>query len=138
MDRELASFIAVSIVCYLKNKDIDTNDEMLNRIKSKLMSGRYTNVFRYVDMKVKSKNRKLGVEVKPDKYIDMDRPSYLRCTRSSDANFIEGEIYPIKYCVEKDIDDNYYITEYAVDTETGKEVTVPTFSPAYGFKIVIL
>lgn len=138
MDKELASFIAVSIVCYLESKDIEANDRMLNSIRNKLMSGRYTNVFRYVDMKVKSKNKKLGVEAKPDKYIDMDRPSYLRCTRSSDANFIEGEIYPIKYCVEKDIDDNYYITEYAVDTETGKEITVPTYSPAYGFKIVIL
>ena len=138
MDRELAAFIAVSIVCYLKNKDIDTNDEMLNRIKNKLMNGRYTDVFRYVDMKVKGKNKKLGIKEKPVKYIDMDRPSYLRCIRSSDVNFVEGEIYPIKYCVEKNIDDNYYITEYTVDTETGKEVTVPTFSPSYGFKIVIL
>lgn len=138
MDKDLAAFIAVSIVCYLKNKDIDANDEMLNRIKNKLMTGRYTDVFRYVDMKVKSKNKKLGIKEKPVKFIDMDRPSYLHCIRSSDTEFVEGEIYPIKYCVEKDIDDNYYITEYAVDTETGKEVTVPTFSPAYGFKIVIL
>ena len=88
MDRELAAFIAVSIICYLKNKDIDTNDEMLNRIKNKLMNGRYTDVFRYVDMKVKGKNKKLGIKEKPVKYIDMDRPSYLRCIRSSAVNKI--------------------------------------------------
>lgn len=137
MDKELAAIIAYSINYYLKSKDITVCNEIVNSLENKLVHGRYADVFNYVTMKVESKDKKLGKGETVVRIIDMDRPSYLYCTRSFDSRFIEGKAYPIKYCVEKDIDDNYYITEYAVVTETGKEVTVPTFSPGYGFKIII-
>ena len=138
MDRELAAIIVDSIDYYLKTKDINIHNGILNSLENKLVHGRYTDVFKYIAMKVEGDDKQLSDKEKHVKYIEMDRPSYLCCTRSFDSRFIEGKKYPIKYCVEKNIDDNYYITEYAVVTETGKEVTVPTFSPGYGFKIVIL
>ena len=123
MDRELAAIIAESIDYYLQTKDVNIHNGILNSIENKLVKGRYTEVFKYIASKVEKNDMKLGKGESIVRITDMDRPAFLYCTRSSDSRFIEGSAYQIKYCVEKDIDDKYYIIEYAVVTETGQEIT---------------